>query len=159
MPEKFTSLNKTFNTPPSVTEEVTSVIPDVVDPPKKIDETVAKEIESDYKYTRKNLYAIIERGQDALECALEAAMESSSPRNYEVVSQLIKSVSDASDKLMELQKNMADLRRDKDLIPGPSTVNNSVFLGSTTELAKFLRDLNGGNQKIEKKKVEKKEEE
>jgi hypothetical protein len=159
MPEKFTSLNKTFNTTPSPAEEVTSVVPDVVENPKKIDTTLSKEIESDYKYTRKNLYAIIESGQEALESALEAAMEASSPRHYEVVSQLIKSVSDASDKLMELQKNMAELRRDKDLIPGPSTVNNSVFFGSTTELAKAIRELNIGKQKIERKKVEKKEEE
>lgn len=138
MPKKFESLNKTFKTEskPEVANNAT-IIPDVIDQQKK-DEDRIKEIENDYKYTRKNLYTIIEKGQDALDSALAAAQETDQARNYEVVSQLIKSVSDASDKLMELQKNMMDLQQNK-LQRGPTTVNNSVFLGSTAELAKFIK--------------------
>jgi hypothetical protein len=142
MAKKFESLNKTFNTKSKGSEiEPTSgnaaVVPDVVENHKKEDDR-SKEIENDYKYTRRNLYTIIEKGQDALDSALAAAQEADSPRNYEVVSQLIKSVSDASDKLMALQKNMIDIQGERGH-RGPTTVNNSVFLGSTAELAKFIK--------------------
>lgn len=137
MPKKFESLNKTFNTESSEVANNATVIPDVIEHRKREEDRI-KEIENDYKYTRKNLYAIIERGQDALESALAAAQETDQARSYEAVSQLIKTVSEASDKLMMLQKNMMDLQQDK-IQRGPTTVNNSVFLGSTAELAKFIK--------------------
>jgi hypothetical protein len=65
------------------------------------------------------------------------AQESEMPRAYEVAGQLIKSVADATDKLMELQKKLKDVEENK--IKGPTTVNNALFVGSTSELAKFLK--------------------
>ena len=98
-----------------------------------------KEQEIDYKYTRNTLYGLVERGQDAIEGILDLAKESEHPRTYEVAGQLIKSVSDATDKLMDLQKKLKDVEEDKQ-VRGPSTVNNALFVGSTAELAKMLKD-------------------
>ena len=88
---------------------------------------------------RDSLYSIIEKGQEALNGVLELAQESEQPRAYEVAGQLIKSVSDATDKLMDLQKKLKDVEEDK-VVKGPSTVNNALFVGSTAELAKMLKD-------------------
>ena len=110
--------------------------------PKKRTERIIdidKDIKKDYDYTRGNLYSIIEKGQEALNGVLELAQESEQPRAYEVAGQLIKSVSDATDKLMDLQKKLKDVEEDK-AVKGPSTVNNALFVGSTAELAKMLKD-------------------
>ena len=95
------------------------------------------EITRDYEYTRGNLYSIIEKGQEAIDGILELAQESEMPRAYEVAGQLIKSVSDATDKLMDLQKKLKDVNEEQS--KGPSTVNNALFVGSTAELAKLLK--------------------
>lgn len=92
--------------------------------------------QKDYEYTRVNLYNLISKGQEAIDGILELAQESGHPRAYEVAGQLIKSVGDVSDKLMDLQKKMKDLDAPK---KGPTTVNNSLFVGSTAELSKFLK--------------------
>lgn len=92
--------------------------------------------QKDYEYTRVNLYNLISKGQEAIDGILELAQESGHPRAYEVAGQLIKSVGDVSDKLMGLQKKMKDLDAPK---KGPTTVNNSLFVGSTAELSKFLK--------------------
>ena len=94
------------------------------------------DIEKDYEYTRGNLYSIIEKGQEAINGILELAQDSEMPRAYEVAGQLIKSVSDATDKLMDLQKKLKDVEEEK-ASKGPNTVNNSLFVGSTAELAKL----------------------
>ena len=67
------------------------------------------DIEKDYKYTRGQLYSIIEKGQEAINGILELAQESEMPRAYEVAGQLIKNVADATDKLMDLQKKLKDV--------------------------------------------------
>jgi len=96
------------------------------------------EIQKDYEYTRANLYSLIEKGQESLNGILELAGESASPRAYEVAGQIIKSVADTTDKLMELQKKVKDIDEDKE--KGPSNVtNNALFVGSTSELSKMLK--------------------
>ena len=133
MTKKYDDLNDAFD----VNDDI--VQPEVVE--KKIDKikAVADDIKKDYDYTRGNLYSIIEKGQEALNGVLELAQESEQPRAYEVAGQLIKSVSDATDKLMDLQKKLKDVEEDK-VTKGPSTVNNALFVGSTAELAKMLKD-------------------
>ena len=84
-------------------------------------------------------YSIIEKGQEAINGILELAQDSEMPRAYEVAGQLIKSVSDATDKLMDLQKKVKDVNEDSPS-KGPSTVNNALFVGSTAELAKLLKN-------------------
>ena len=140
MTKKYDDLNDAFD----VNNDI--VQPEVVE--KKIDKikAVADDIKKDYDYTRGNLYSIIEKGQEALNGVLELAQESEQPRAYEVAGQLIKSVSDATDKLMDLQKKLKDVEEDK-VAKGPSTVNNALFVGSTAELAKMLKDGLGKDNK------------
>ena len=97
------------------------------------------DIEKDYDYTRANLYSLIEKGQESLNGIMELAGESASPRAYEVAGQIIKSVADTTDKLMELQKKVKEV--DEEKAKGPSQVtNNAVFVGSTSDLSKMLKD-------------------
>ena len=110
---------------------------------QKPDRLTKNDIEKDYEYTRRNLYSIIEKGQEAINGILELAQDSEMPRAYEVAGQLIKSVSDATDKLMDLQKKVKDVNEDAPQ-KGPNTVNNALFVGSTAELAKLLK--NGAKQ-------------
>ena len=106
---------------------------------QKPDRLTKDDIEKDYEYTRGNLYSIIEKGQEAINGILELAQDSEMPRAYEVAGQLIKSVSDATDKLMDLQKKVKDVNEDSPT-KGPSTVNNALFVGSTADLAKLLKN-------------------
>ena len=103
------------------------------------DRLTKDDITKDYEYTRGNLYSIIEKGQEAINGILELAQDSEMPRAYEVAGQLIKSVSDATDKLMDLQKKLKDVEEDSPQ-KGPNTVNNALFVGSTAELAKLLKN-------------------
>lgn len=97
------------------------------------------DITRDYEYTRANLYSLIEKGQEAINGIMELAGESASPRAYEVAGQLIKSVADTTDKLADLQKKVKDLEEDS-VQKGPSNVtNNALFVGSTSELSKLLK--------------------
>ena len=106
---------------------------------QKPDRLTKGDIEKDYEYTRGNLYSIIEKGQEAINGILELAQDSEMPRAYEVAGQLIKSVSDATDKLMDLQKKLKDVEEETQQ-KGPNTVNNALFVGSTAELAKLLKN-------------------
>ena len=133
MTKGFDELNNTFNTSGDV------VKPEVINEKiEKIKEPV-DEIRKDYDYTRGNLYSLIEKGQEAINGILELAQESEMPRAYEVAGQLIKNVADATDKLMDLQKKLKEVEEEKQT-KGPSTVNNALFVGSTAELAKMLKD-------------------
>ena len=99
---------------------------------------VTDDVDKDYEYTRANLYSLIEKGQESLNGIMELAGESASPRAYEVAGQIIKSVADTTDKLMELQKKLKEIDEDK----GKTTqvTNNALFVGSTSELSKMLKD-------------------
>ena len=134
MTQEFTKLDKTFNITPEVVNEEKSV--ERVNPPP--DRLTKDEITRDYEYTRGNLYSIIEKGQEAIDGILEIAQESEMPRAYEVAGQLIKSVSDATDKLLDLQKKLKDVNEEQTQ-KGPSTVNNALFVGSTADLAKLIK--------------------
>ena len=109
--------------------------------PEKPDRLTKDDITKDYEYTRGNLYSIIEKGQEAIDGILELAQESEQPRAYEVAGQLIKSVSDATDKLMDLQKKLKDVN-EEDIRKSPTNVTNALFVGSTAELAKMIKQEN-----------------
>ena len=138
MTKKFDDLNNTFN----VSSEI--VPTEKTSPEKIVDAKIEKiastvdDIKKDYDYTRGNLYSLIEKGQEAINGILELAQESEMPRAYEVAGQLIKNVADATDKLMDLQKKLKDIEEEK-ISKGPTTVNNALFVGSTAELAKLLK--------------------
>lgn len=133
MTKKFDKLNETFN----VESEVVPVTSEKVSEEIEKYSVTADDIKKDYEYTRGNLYSIIEKGQEAINGILELAQESEMPRAYEVAGQLIKNVADATDKLMDLQKKLKDIEEEKQ--KGPTTVNNALFVGSTAELAKLLK--------------------
>jgi hypothetical protein len=140
MTKQFDKLNKTFNIEDDK-EDATVVTAEAVPTTieiEKPDRLTQDDITKDYEYTRGNLYSIIEKGQEAINGILELAQESEMPRAYEVAGQLIKSVSDATDKLMDLQKKLKDVNEEKES-KGPTTVNNALFVGSTAELSKLLK--------------------
>jgi len=136
MTKNFEELDDAFNVTSEIVPTDTSEV-GITKPERHI----KTDIEKDYDYTRGNLYSIIEKGQEAINGILELAQESEMPRAYEVAGQLIKSVSDATDKLMDLQKKLKDVEEEK-ASKGPSTVNNALFVGSTAELAKMLKSAN-----------------
>jgi len=137
MTKKFDNLNDTFN----VTGEIVSNNPETpVEKIEKISNSI-DDVKKDYDYTRGNLYSLIEKGQEAINGILELAQESEMPRAYEVAGQLIKNVADATDKLMDLQKKLKDIEEDRG-IKGPTNVTNALFVGSTAELAKLLKNNN-----------------
>lgn len=119
----------------------TEIVPASESKPKKRTERIIdidKDIKKDYDYSRGQLYDVIEKGQEALSGILDVANNTDHPRAYEVAGQLVKSVSDATEKLMALQQKMQDLEE------GPKskqkvTNNNALFVGSTAELSKLIK--------------------
>ena len=132
MKDNYSSIDKALNIESSVVEVERDV--------KNIDITSNEtiDVEKDYEYTRGNLYSLIEKGQEVLNGIMEVAGESASPRAYEVAGQLIKSVADTTDKLLDLQKKLKDVNENVE-VKGPTTVNNALFVGSTAELSKLLK--------------------
>jgi tRNA uridine 5-carbamoylmethylation protein Kti12 len=135
MTNKFDNLNEAFN----VTGEIISIDNEEssTDKIEKVTSAI-DDVKKDYEYTRGNLYSLIEKGQEAINGILELARESEMPRAYEVAGQLIKNVSDATDKLMDLQKKLKDIEEERG-VRGPTNVTNALFVGSTAELAKLLK--------------------
>jgi|SRR6056300_809202 hypothetical protein len=127
-----------------VTKEIKQEILDPK-PVAKRKEMISKEnsehIDIDYNYSRENFYNLIERGQDAIEGILDLAKEQEHPRTYEVAGQLIKTVSEVTERLADLQEKMKKLKE----VPneGPSNVTNALFVGSTKELQNLLKNKNG----------------
>ncbi len=133
MTKKFDKLNETFN----VDGEIVPVEAESVS--EKIEKYASEsnDIKKDYEYARGNLYSLVEKGQEAINGMLELAQESEMPRAYEVLGQLIKTTTETTEKLMALHKIKKDV--EEDAPKGPTTVNNALFVGSTTELAKLLK--------------------
>ena len=123
-------------------DEALNIDSDIVEskPIKKPEIIKSKDddIEKDYVYSRANLYSLIEKGQEAINGMMEVAGEGGSPRAYEVAGQLIKSVADTTDKLIDLQKKLKDVE-DETKKTTNNVTNNAVFVGSTSELQKMLK--------------------
>ena len=120
-----------------ISEKVEKVESKPIIPRPKEDEDVS----ADYKYSRENLYNLVERGQDAIDGALNLAKETDHPRAYEVAGNLIKNVGDVSDKLIQLQEKKKKLN--DDTVKGPNKVENNLFVGSTAELQKLIKKKDG----------------
>jgi hypothetical protein len=128
----YDSIDQSLNIESDIVEVETSEI--IKPKPKETDD-----IKKDYEYTRANLYSLIEKGQEAINGIMELAGESASPRAYEVAGQLIKSVADTTDKLADLQKKVKDLEEDNGKTGPTSVTNNAMFVGSTADLQKMLK--------------------
>ena len=98
-------------------------------------------LKSDYDYSRETYYDLIEKGRESLELMIEVARESEHPRAFEVLSGMIKGIADVNDKLMDLQKKKKDVEKsDVPALENRGNTTNNVFLGSTTELQRFLQN-------------------
>ncbi len=125
----MSGLDKAFETVETVSAEVT---PERTQPVKGKDE-----VQDDYEYARSNLYSLVDKGQEAVNGALDLAMSSDHPRAYEVAGQLIKNVGDVADKLMALQKDRKNVKEES---AKKVVTNNSLFVGSTADLQKMLKN-------------------
>ena len=132
MSDPFENLNKEFN----IEGEI-----------MKAEETVKEirvassdnQVRDDHEYARGNLYNLIEKGQEAINDILDVAKQTNHPRAYEVAGNLIKNVADITDKLLESQRKLKEISEEKP--KGPNVVNNSLFVGSTSELQKMLKQM------------------
>ena len=107
-------------------------------PGRKMVESNANDLNTDYRYARENIYNIIERGQEAIEDLLQDARDSGNARMFEVVGQLIKTVGEQNQNLVNVHKQVKDITQDTKA--GPSKVTNALFIGSTAELQQMLKD-------------------
>ena len=114
-------------------------------PVKKV-KSDKQDLTKDYEYSRAQLYSLVEKGQEAVDGALDVAQQSDSARAYEVAGQLIKHVADTADKLMDLQKKVKEIDEVKDKNT-TNVTNNSLFVGSTSDLQKMLKQMNKENKK------------
>ena len=135
----FDGLNKVFGEEPTELEQH-------VEKTKSL-RTDTPDIQQDYETSRAQLHNLVMKGQEAVDGILDVARASDHPRAYEVAGQLIKHVADTTDKLIDLQGKMKEL--DKEEKKGPSTVNNALFVGSTAELQKLLKQQKDINKDTE----------
>jgi hypothetical protein len=135
MKNNYEDLDKALNIESSIVEVEKSSTS--IDIPIDVSSSRSDDIIKDYEYSRANLYSLIEKGQEAINGIMELAGEGGSPRAYEVAGQLIKSVGDVADKLIDLQKKVKEV--EEDLSKTTNVTNNAVFIGSTTELSKLLK--------------------
>lgn len=108
-------------------------------------------IENDYEHSRDTYYDLIEKGRESLELMIQVARESEHPRAFEVLSGMIKNISDVNDKLMDLNKKHKDINKPEEntnALPN-GTTNNNVFIGSTTDLQRMLGNLDNEEKVIE----------
>jgi hypothetical protein len=131
MKNSFEDIDKALNISSEIVEVEKETLPDNL-------LKSSNDIKKDYEYTRANLYSLIEKGQEAINGIMELAGEGGSPRAYEVAGQLIKSVADTTDKLIDLQKKLKDVEEDN-VKTTNNVTNNAVFVGSTSELSKLLK--------------------
>jgi hypothetical protein len=131
MTKKFKELNDAFDI-----EVQSEVISTAIEPTKE--ERVQKtDIKQDYEYSRATLTSLVDKGQEAIDSILELARETDSPRAYEVVGQLIKTVTDSAERLMDIQKKLKDLEQEK---TASSVTNNALFVGTTNEVLTLLKN-------------------
>ena len=140
MSDPFGGLNEAFGTEPSELEKHV----EKVKPSLKKSET--EDVRNDYEVSRAQLHNLVMKGQEAVDGILDVARASDHPRAYEVAGQLIKNVGDVADKLIDLQKKMKELDDDGSS-KGPTNVTNAMFVGSTSDLQKMLKQQKEINKK------------
>mgnify|MGYP001402404587 CR=1 FL=1 len=140
----FDGLNEVFGTEPSELQKAIETKDEIKKPDVKKSET--QDVKQDYEYSRAQLNSLVMKGQEAVDGILDVARASDHPRAYEVAGQLIKNVADTADKLIDLQKKMKELDAE-DKKNTPSTVNNTMFVGSTADLQKMLKKQKEINKK------------
>ena len=102
-------------------------------------DTPEGKVDYDYDYSRATYYELIEKGKESLDLMIEVARESEHPRAFEVLSGMVKNISDVNDRLMDLNKKQKEIKT-PDKHEAKQITNNNVFLGSTTDLQRLLQD-------------------
>ena len=133
MAENFAGLNKAFGDEPTELQKH-------VEKTKELKKSETPDVQQDYETSRAQLHSLVMKGQEAVDGILDVARASDHPRAYEVAGQLIKHVADTTDKLIDLQGKMKEL--DKEDKKGPTNVTNAMFVGSTADLQKMLKNIN-----------------
>ena len=136
MSKDFTlNINKELGVIEKIVPQAVNTETEIINYPSNINED---DLEEDYEYQRRQFYNLVEKGSNAIDGILELAKESEHPRTYEVAGQLIKNVAEVTEKLGDLQEKMRRLKE----VPSnaPKNVTNALFVGSTKELQKMLRD-------------------
>ena len=119
--------------------EVKAEIDQRIKPKKVAKKSKEDDPQKDYEYSRAQLYNLVEKGQEAVDGILDVCSDSQHPRAYEVAGQLIKHVADTADKLVDLQKKMKEIDEVNTKQNTTNVTNNSLFVGSTSELQKMLK--------------------
>jgi hypothetical protein len=133
MNKDFSGLDKVFGNEPTDLEQH-------VEKTKDLKKSQTPEIQQDYEISRAQLHNLVMKGQEAVDGILDVARASDHPRAYEVAATTIKAVGDVTDKLIDLQGKMKEL--DKEERKGPTNVTNAMFVGSTSDLQKMLKNIN-----------------
>ena len=133
MNKDFSGLEKAFGDEPSELQKH-------VEKTKDFKKSQTPEVQQDYEISRAQLHNLVMKGQEAVDGILDVARASDHPRAYEVAATTIKAVGDVTDKLIDLQTKMKEL--DKEEKKGPTNVTNAMFVGSTSDLQKMLKNIN-----------------
>ena len=133
MAKPFDALDDTFDITPSEPKPIKKAKPD-------IEISKGDDREKDYTYARAQLYNIVEKMQESLNDAMDVAQQSEHPRAFEVVFNGAKNAADVVDKLADLHKKMNDLEKEEPKVQATQNVQNNMFVGSTAELMKMLKD-------------------
>ena len=138
MNKDFSGLEKAFGDEPTELQKH-------VEKTKELKKSETADVQQDYELSRAQLHSLVMKGQEAVDGILDVARASDHPRAYEVAGQLIKHVADTTDKLIDLQGKMKEL--DKEEKKGPTNVTNAMFVGSTADLQKLLKQQKQLNNK------------
>ena len=133
MNKDFSGLEKAFGDEPTELQKH-------VEKTKDLRKSQTPEVQQDYEISRAQLHNLVMKGQEAVDGILDVARASDHPRAYEVAATTIKAVGDVTDKLIDLQGKMKEL--DKEDKKGPTNVTNAMFVGSTSDLQKMLKNIN-----------------
>jgi hypothetical protein len=118
---------------------------EIVDKTGNIIPEVNNKVEDDYEITRNNLRVILQQGQEALQKSLDVAMQSEHPRAFEVVGNLMKQLADVNQQLLDLHMQKQKLDAPKESSKKEVTNNNAIFVGSTAELNKLIKNMSKGD--------------
>ena len=145
MNDQFNNLSKSLNTSfdahfPLKNEPVTLVQT----------KTTEENIDKDYAKVRSNLYDLIETGKDAVINILDVAKAGDSPRAYEVVSQLLKTVADMNKDVLDVHDKVKKIKEDKFSLTQKNTTNNTIYVGSTSELQDLINPERSAGKNIKK---------
>lgn len=134
------SLNTTFNPHLPVKTEKQVVL----------SQSGEEKVDKDYVQIRKNLYELIDTGKDAVQSILDVAKAGDSPRAYEVVSQLLKTVADMNKDVLEVHDKVKKIKEDKYSLTQKNTTNNTIYVGSTSELQDLINPERSQGKNIKK---------